>query len=180
MANIEKFEEEYNKLNKAQRVAVDTIDGPVMVVAGPGTGKTQVLALRIANILSKTDTKGDGILCLTFTNAGVRAMRERLFSYIGASATKIKIATFHNFAMGVVEEFFPVINFSKLPSILDDTASVSLIDEILENGEWEHLRPRASAGMFFNDIKNLISLSVSLMCSGTYSCFVGLNISCFT
>ena len=68
------FNNEYNKLNKAQKEAVDTIEGPVMVVAGPGTGKTQILALRIGNILLKTDTKADGILCLTFTNSGVLAM----------------------------------------------------------------------------------------------------------
>ena len=54
MTNQE-FEEAYKKLNKEQREAVDTIDGPVMVVAGPGTGKTQILTLRIGNILQKTD-----------------------------------------------------------------------------------------------------------------------------
>ncbi|HWA32195.1 MAG TPA: UvrD-helicase domain-containing protein, partial [Candidatus Paceibacterota bacterium] len=58
------FAEEYKKLNLRQREAVDAIDGPVMVVAGPGTGKTQILALRIANILTKTDTKADSVLCL--------------------------------------------------------------------------------------------------------------------
>ncbi|MDQ5922384.1 MAG: ATP-dependent helicase UvrD/PcrA, partial [Patescibacteria group bacterium] len=66
-----RFEEEYKKLNTLQKKAVDTTEGPVMVVAGPGTGKTQILSLRIANILTKTDTHADGILCLTFTNSGV-------------------------------------------------------------------------------------------------------------
>ncbi len=79
---MKKFEGEYNseykKLNSAQKAAVDAIDGPVMVVAGPGTGKTQILALRIGKILLETDTKADGILCLTFTNSAVKAMRERL------------------------------------------------------------------------------------------------------
>jgi len=78
MMGTSRFDQEYKKLNKAQKEAVDTIDGPVMVVAGPGTGKTQILALRIANILQKTDIKGDGILCLAFTNAAVEAMKERL------------------------------------------------------------------------------------------------------
>jgi superfamily I DNA/RNA helicase len=75
---MEDFKEAYKRLNKEQKEAVDTIDGPVMVVAGPGTGKTQILALRIANILSKTDTQSDGILCLTFTNAGASQMNSRL------------------------------------------------------------------------------------------------------
>ena len=75
MEKVDVFAQEYKKLNKAQKDAVDSIDGPVMVVAGPGTGKTQILALRIGNILLKTDVKPDSILCLTFTNSAVKAMR---------------------------------------------------------------------------------------------------------
>src|SRR3989344_3042803 len=97
------FKKEYKKLNSAQREAVDAIDGPVMVVAGPGTGKTQILSLRVANILIKTDSKADSVLCLTFTNSGVKAMRERLRKYIGVEAGKVKIATFHSFGMDMVE-----------------------------------------------------------------------------
>src|SRR5258708_27999463 len=100
------FETEYKKLNKAQKKAVDTLEGPVMVVAGPGTGKTQILALRIANILNKTDIKGDGILFLTFTNAAVDAMKERLGKYIGKTAEKVNIFNFHSFGMRVIEEHF--------------------------------------------------------------------------
>src|SRR3989338_9143564 len=94
------FEKEYKKLNQAQKKATDTIDGPVMVIAGPGTGKTQVLALRIANILKKTDIKGDGILCLTFTNSAVAAMRERLVRYIGVAGGQRKNFTFPNLCLG--------------------------------------------------------------------------------
>ncbi|MBP7846489.1 MAG: UvrD-helicase domain-containing protein, partial [Candidatus Pacebacteria bacterium] len=70
------FLEEYKRLNKDQKEAVDTIDGPVMVVAGPGTGKTQILSLRIANILRETDTAPGNILALTFTESGVASMRK--------------------------------------------------------------------------------------------------------
>ena len=76
----------YERLNKKQREAVDTIEGPVMVVAGPGTGKTTVLTLRIAQILRKTDTPPDAILALTFTESGVYAMREKLLRLIGPAA----------------------------------------------------------------------------------------------
>ena len=152
------FEDGYKKLNIAQKEAVDTIDGPVMVVAGPGTGKTQVLSLRIANILIKTDTKADGVLCLTFTNSGVRAMRARLLDMIGPTATQIKISTFHSFAGNIVDEFFGVLNLEQPPTILDDAESVALVDEILENGEWAHLRPRGDSGKYFRDIKSLISI----------------------
>ena len=75
MAN---FEEAYARLNDEQQQAVDTIEGPVMVIAGPGTGKTEVLTVRIANILKKTKTPPERILALTFTESGVVAMRRRL------------------------------------------------------------------------------------------------------
>jgi len=61
------FEKSYKQLSSEQKKAVDTIDGPVLVIAGPGTGKTQLLALRAANILKKTDTAPQNILCLTYT-----------------------------------------------------------------------------------------------------------------
>src|SRR5574343_1613271 len=94
----EKFKKEYTKLNKEQREAVDTIEGPVMVIAGPGTGKTTVLTLRIANILLKTDTPASGILALTFTEAGAKAMKAKLREIIGDRALEVPIHTFHGFA----------------------------------------------------------------------------------
>jgi len=112
---MEQFLAAYNSLNIEQKKAVDTIDGPVMVIAGPGTGKTQVLALRIANIRKQTDTAADGILCLTFTNAGVKAMRERLLRYMGAEAAKVKINTFHSFALALIEEFYSLLDFDSVP-----------------------------------------------------------------
>src|SRR5215203_4360022 len=78
-----RFYEEYERLNEKQRVAVDHIDGPVMVIAGPGTGKTQILASRIGKILLDTDALPANILCLTYTDAGVIAMRKRLLDFIG-------------------------------------------------------------------------------------------------
>src|SRR4030095_11824118 len=93
----EKFKEEYEKLNDQQRKAVDTIEGPVMVIAGPGTGKTQILASRIGRILLDTDTAPQNILCLTYTDAGVVAMRKRLLQFIGPDAYKVNIYTFHAF-----------------------------------------------------------------------------------
>jgi DNA helicase-2/ATP-dependent DNA helicase PcrA len=77
------FTEAYASLNDNQRKAVDTIEGPVLVVAGPGTGKTQILAVRIGKILMETDTLPDNILCLTYTDAGTIAMRKRLLDFIG-------------------------------------------------------------------------------------------------
>ncbi len=155
---METFEKEYKKLNKGQKEAVETIEGPVMVVAGPGTGKTQVLALRIGNILKKTDTSPDGILCLTFTNSGVKAMRERLRNYIGATASHVNISTFHSFGMQIVEEFYGALDLDTSPKLLDGIDAIALTDEILHGNEWEYLRPRGDATRYFRDLKSLISI----------------------
>ncbi len=151
------FTNECKKLNKAQREAVDSIDGPVMVVAGPGTGKTQILALRVANILTETDIKADGILCLTFTNSGVKAMRERLREYIGVEASKVNISTFHSFGMDAIEKYFRVLGFHEMPKLMDEADSVALFDAIFFDNEWEYIRPKSDTSRYFGDLKNLIS-----------------------
>ncbi len=152
------FKEQYQRLNKLQKEAVDSIDGPVMVVAGPGTGKTQILALRIGNILEKGGTEADGILCLTFTNAGVYAMKKRLRAYIGPESSKVHISTFHSFGMQIVEEHYALLDFISPPQLLDEKDSVALCDQILENNDWRYIRPRGDSSKYFRDLKSLISL----------------------
>lgn len=98
-----KFQEEYDRLNEKQKEAVDHIEGPVMVIAGPGTGKTQILASRIGRILLDTDTAPENILCLTYTDAGAIAMRRRLLNFIGPDAYKVSISTFHAFCHEVIQ-----------------------------------------------------------------------------
>lgn len=152
------FEEAYKTLNSSQKKAVDTIEGPVMVVAGPGTGKTQVLALRIATILQKTDVGADAVLCLTFTRSGVTAMRERLERYIDTEARKVHVATFHSFAGDLVEKYHTLLDFDTLPVLLDDTQAVLLVDELLHSYEWDYIRPRTNPAQYFGDLKQLISV----------------------
>jgi acyl-CoA hydrolase len=106
----EEFAKAYKNLNKEQKEAVDTIDGPVMVIAGPGTGKTTLLTLRIANILRLTDTPAESILALTFTESGVASMKKKLFEIVGDLAYRVKISTFHSFANEIIQnypQFFP-------------------------------------------------------------------------
>lgn len=158
MSDHQNFKNAYEKLNEQQKLAVDTIDGPVMVIAGPGTGKTQVLSLRIATILQKTDVGASAVLCLTFTRSGVIAMRKRLMEYMGTDANKVTVSTFHGFAARLVEKHYELLGFAKSPELLDETKSVFLADEILHGKNWEYLRPRANPASYFSDIKNLISL----------------------
>ncbi|OGI94586.1 hypothetical protein A3A03_02515 [Candidatus Nomurabacteria bacterium RIFCSPLOWO2_01_FULL_40_18] len=158
MKSSKSFEAEYKKLNKAQKEAVDTLDGPVMVVAGPGTGKTQILALRIGNILLKTDIKADAILCLTFTNSAVEAMKRRLINYIGETGEKVNVFTFHSFGMQIIESYHDVLGFQNVPKLLDDSDTALLFDKILYNNDWGYLRPRSDSGRYFLDLRSLISL----------------------
>ncbi|MFA6076912.1 MAG: ATP-dependent DNA helicase [Candidatus Paceibacterota bacterium] len=152
------YSNEYKNLNSTQKEAVDSIEGPVMVVAGPGTGKTQILALRIGNILSKTDTKADGVLCLTFTNSAVLAMRDRLRKYIGSEASKVKISTFHSFGMEILDKYFNVLSLDEKPKLMDEKDTINLYDEVLQKNDWKHIRPRSETSRYFKDLKNMISL----------------------
>jgi DNA helicase-2/ATP-dependent DNA helicase PcrA len=100
-----KFSSEYSKLNGNQKEAVDYIEGPLLVIAGPGTGKTQLLSLRAANILNKTDVLPENILCLTYTESGAQEMRARLIKMIGEDAYRISINTYHSFGSDIIRKY---------------------------------------------------------------------------
>ena len=84
-------------LNAKQKEAVEYLDGPLLVLAGPGTGKTQLLSEKVAFILKNTDTNPENLLRLTFTETGASNMRERLKSIIGKEGLKVNIGTYHAF-----------------------------------------------------------------------------------
>ena len=136
------FTTRYAKLNRAQKLAVDTIDGPVMVVAGPGTGKTELLSMRAANILKSTDTLPENILCLTFTESGASAMRERMVQIIGKDAYRVAIHTFHSFGAEIINQngdyFYHGANFRAA----DELSSYELLRGIFD--ELEYTSPLAS------------------------------------
>ena len=146
------FKEAYAQLNTAQKEAVDTIEGPVMVIAGPGTGKTQILTLRIANILLQTDTAPESILALTFTESGAKAMRERLRRYIGARAYQIPIFTFHGFAQKLIKEYPDAYERVIGGRPANDLEKITLIESILESGEVKLLRPMGAPAYYVSHI----------------------------
>ena len=179
---MEKFKTRYNKLNSAQKKAVDTIDGPLLVVAGPGTGKTELLSMRAANILRATDTLPENILCLTFTDSGANAMRARLASIIGTDAYKVAIQTFHSFGTEIInhhsEYFYRGADFSPA----DEVATYSILTDIFEeldynnplaskmNGDFTHLRDTAQviselkqAGLSSSELLQIIDSNEKLL-----------------
>lgn len=128
-----KYDDLYNQLNTEQRQAVDTIEGPMMVLAGPGTGKTQLLSVRTANILKQTDLYPSNILILTFTNAGVKAMRERLAKIIGSSGYDVVVETFHGFANNLISDSEEAASIKGDRIEMTDLERITLLEYLLDN-----------------------------------------------
>jgi len=160
-----KFLLEFKKLNAKQKEAVEAIEGPVMVVAGPGTGKTQIIAMRIANILKETQSDAGNILALTFTNSGVWAMKKRLLEIIGPASYKVHIHTFHSFCNEVIQTFPEKFIFSDQINQLGDLDQILLIREILANTDFKILKtpksPYHYQGSILDSIKKLKQENIS-------------------
>lgn len=155
--NSDKFQEEYKKLNSKQREAVDAIEGPVMVIAGPGTGKTRILVLRIAKILlSGNGTPASGILCLTFTDAGADEMRRRLREIIGVTAEEVRVHTYHGFAGSVIAEFpehFPHLSRTKQ---ITEIEAETIVRALLREKRFSKLRPAGEPDFYVGKILGTI------------------------
>lgn len=151
------FDEAYSKLNPEQKAAVDTIEGPMMVLAGPGTGKTQILTLRIARILNETQMSPQNILCLTFTESGVTAMRRRLFEFIGTPAYYVRIHTFHSFCNEVIKSEPEKFLFARELEALSDVESVQIFQAILDDAPTGGpLKPFADPYFYQRDVAGMI------------------------
>lgn len=141
------FEALYSQLNEAQKEAVDTIEGPVVVIAGPGTGKTQVLTLRIANIIrsSAAGIGAQNILALTFTNAAVAALRERLVQVAGAQlAYQVGIFTFHSFAEEQMRRYPEYTREFFGSKAATDLERLQIIETLVQEGDYKILKTFAS------------------------------------
>ncbi len=127
------FEQRYNNLNNEQRKAVDHLDGPLLVLAGPGSGKTELLGLRVANILKKTDTPPNNILCLTYTDAASVNMKERLSGLIGEDAYKVPVHTFHGLCQKIIEEYPEHFHRGVEFSLADKAVQTEILEGILND-----------------------------------------------
>ena len=151
------FQSTYATLNPLQKKAVDTIYGPVMVIAGPGSGKTELLSARVANILRETDANPGNILCLTFTDNAAKNMRERLSRIIGADAYKVAIHTFHGFGNEILNRYrYRVSDYAEATSV-DDIEASRLFDEILTDLPWnDPYKPGQNANEKIRELREAI------------------------
>lgn len=149
---MSEFDKEYKRLNKTQREAVDNFDGPMLIIAGPGTGKTQLLSARVAQILQKTDTLPQNILCLTFTENGANNMRERLTRFIGQDAHSVTISTYHAFGRNIIKRFPEYFTETRLQDPVDELGIHQILAAIVD--KMSYLNPLKQTR---HNLKDLIS-----------------------
>ncbi len=174
---LDKFNKEYNQLNEHQKKAVDTIEGPVMVIAGPGTGKTQILSARIGKILLDTDTQPQNILCLTYTDAGVIAMRKRILEFIGADAYRVNIYTFHAFCNDVIQDNLGLFEKTALDPV-SDLQRIDLFKQLIDSFPKNHLLKRYRGDVYY-EINNLQSLFSTMKREGWSPTFINERIDAY-
>ncbi|MCG2704930.1 MAG: ATP-dependent helicase [Candidatus Omnitrophica bacterium] len=155
---MDAFDKYYNKLNENQKKAVDITDGPLLILAGPGTGKTELLSVRAANIIRQKKARPGNILILTYTNSAAKAMKERLVKIIGPSAHDIESATFHSFANSVILDSEDAANYIQEKIQMQDIERIRLLEYILDKTEGiDAIRPMKSPYFYRQDIERRIS-----------------------
>lgn len=145
-------------LNAEQKEAVEYMDGPLLIVAGPGTGKTQLLSMRAANIVRCGKALPENILIVTFTNAAARAMRERLASILGTDGYNVEVETFHSFANSIVLESEGAINYVKDKIDMTEIEKIRALEHILDRVRGvEPLKPFGAPYVHLKEIRTRIS-----------------------
>ena len=130
-------------LNNNQKIAVNHIDGPMLVLAGAGSGKTKVLTNRIANLI-ENGIDYSNILAITFTNKAAKEMKERVVNLIGRNAYNIQISTFHSLGLKILKEYHHLLGYGKNFTIIDSDDALTIIKKILKEEKLskEHYNPR--------------------------------------
>ena len=132
-------------LNKAQKEAVMYLDGPLLIVAGAGSGKTKVLTSRIANIIRKKKAFPNQILAVTFTNKAAKEMHNRVSNILGSSAVGLSwLGTFHSICAKLLRKHAPAANLNSNFTIIDTDDQIRLIKNICkaENVDIKQLAPK--------------------------------------
>lgn len=124
------FQKEFDKLNEKQKEAVSTVEGPVMVIAGPGTGKTQILSRRVANILTNYEVDPHEIVCLTYTEAGAFEMLDRLEKLIGERGRGVRVSTIHAFCSELI--LSNPEQFDGQPQVISTATQFELLKEMMD------------------------------------------------
>lgn len=158
---VQPFEERINNLNPQQRLAVETTEGPVMVIAGPGTGKTEILSLRIGHIIKENRGTPRDILCLTYTDAAATEMRHRLIEFIGPEAYHIHVSTFHSFCNLVIQENPSAFQQARELEPISEIDKFKLLQDLIDDFPPEHPLKKFK-GNTYSDWKRLDDLFATM------------------
>ena len=150
------YEQEYQKLNEQQKKAVDTVEEPVMVIAGPGTGKTQILSRRVANILTNHQTHPEEIVCLTYTEAGASEMLDRLEGLIGEEGRNVRVSTIHSFCSELILENSDL--FGEEPKVITTAAKYEILKDIIDEHVTEESPLYKNSGNRYSSKEQLLEL----------------------
>ena len=121
-----------DSLNERQLEAVKNLDGPMLVLAGAGSGKTRVLTMKLAYLLDTRDVSPKNIIAITFTNKAAKEMKERIFSLVGKMAYLIQISTFHSFGLKLIKDNYDLLGLDANFTILDSSDSETVIKKIMK------------------------------------------------
>lgn len=120
-------------LNDKQQEAVNQTDGPILILAGAGSGKTKVLTTKVAHLVSDKHIDPHNILAITFTNKAAKEMKDRVLKMLGAKAYQIQISTFHSLGLLFLRENYAKLGFEKNFTILDSDDTLTVIKKILKD-----------------------------------------------
>lgn len=143
------------KLNDQQKKAVEITEGPLLILAGAGSGKTRVLTTKVAYLIEDKMVDPGSILAITFTNKAAKEMKDRIISMIGLTAYKIQISTFHSFGLFLLRENYELLGFQKNFTILDSDDTLVLIKNILKEINIEE-NPRSIKNAISNNKNELL------------------------
>ena len=147
-----------DSLNDRQKEAVVNTDGPMLILAGAGSGKTKVLTTKVAYLIEKKNIDPNNILAITFTNKAAKEMKERIFKLEGNSAFYIQISTFHSFGLKILKENCELLGYEKNFTILDSDDSLSIIKKIMKelNIDANKYNPKAIKNVISNNKNEII------------------------
>ncbi|MFB4168587.1 DNA helicase PcrA [Virgibacillus sp. JSM 102003] len=146
-------------LNKEQQQAVKHTEGPLLIMAGAGSGKTRVLTHRIAYLLREKEVSPKSVLAITFTNKAAREMKERVHKLVGMGSGQIWVSTFHSMCVRILRRDIDRIGYSRNFTILDSSDQLSVIKQILKdlNIDPKKFEPRAMLGSISSAKNELIT-----------------------
>lgn len=124
-------------LNNKQKEAVLKTEGPTLVLAGAGSGKTKVLTTKIAYLVQEKNVNPSSILAITFTNKAAKEMKNRISAMIGPLAYQMQISTFHSFGLTILKKHYDKVGLEKNFTILDSEDSLSVIKKILKENNYD-------------------------------------------